>query len=47
MPKIEGKSWVKNWGKPKPKTGGKLRRFQFQIWGNRSHYLLHENKHLI
>jgi len=36
---MEGKSSVKNWGKPKPKTGGSCARFRFEIWGDRSHCL--------
>ena len=38
-PKRRGKL-VRNWGEPQPKTGGSCARFWFQIWGDKSHWLL-------
>jgi len=34
---MEKKTWARNWGEPKPKTRASCARFQFQIWGDRSH----------
>jgi len=35
-PKMEGKTWVRNWS---PELGEGCARFRFQIWGDRSHCL--------